>query len=140
MQRVILDTNVIVSALIQKGFPHSIVQDLYIERKIELCISENLMTEYYEVLNREKFSKFHNFRINAEIILADIANNASFFRPKKKVKIISDPDDNMLLELALECKADFLVTGNTNDFTIVKYRKTRVVVPRDYWELHRPKR
>lgn len=138
MQKIILDTNVIVSSLIQRGFPHLIVQELYFERKIELCISEDLMNEYYEVLNREKFSKFPNFKANAEIILAHIGSKATFFSPKRKVRIISDPDDNMLLELALECKADFLVTGNTNDFTIIKYRRTRIVVPRDYWEMHKP--
>ena len=139
MQKIILDTNVVVSALIQKSFPHLILKELYLENKIQLCISEQLMTEYYEVLNRAKFSKFPDFKINADIILANIDKNASFFIPQVKVQKIKDPDDNMLLELAEECKANFLVTGNTNDFTISKHKKTKIVSPRDYWENYQSK-
>ena len=51
-------------------------------------------------------------------------------------KIILDTnDDNMLLELAEESKADFLITGNTNDFIIPSYKQTRILTPREYWEL-----
>lgn len=137
MQKVILDTNVIVSGLIQKSFPYLIL-NLYFEREIELCLSENLMNEYIEVLNRDKFSRFQDFRAKADTVISDINNTASLYSPKKKVKKIRDPDDNMLLELALECKADFLVTGNTNDFTIKNYKRTKIVTPREYWELHKP--
>jgi len=138
MQKIILDTNVLVSALIQQNFPHFILRDLYLERKFELCVSENLMSEYYEVLNRDKFSRFPDFKTKADSVLLDIENNASFFNPTKKVKKIKDPDDNMLLELAQECKADFLITGNSNDFTISKHKKTKIISPRDYWENYKP--
>jgi uncharacterized protein len=121
-----------VSALIQKSFPYLILTELYLGRGFQLCVSENLMTEYYEVLCREKFSKFPDFKIKADAILLDIERYASFFHPKKKVRKIKDADDNMLLELALECKADFLVTGNTNDFTFSEYKKTKIVSPREY--------
>ncbi|MEO6001187.1 MAG: putative toxin-antitoxin system toxin component, PIN family [Chitinophagaceae bacterium] len=137
MQKVILDTNIIVSGLIQKSFPYLIL-NLYFEREIELCLSENLMNEYIEVLNRDKFSQFQDFRAKADTVISDINSTASYYSPKKKVKKIRDPDDNMLLELAWECKADFLVTGNTNDFTIKKYKRTKIVTPREYWELHKP--
>jgi len=138
MQKVILDTNVVVSALIQKSFPYQILNELYFEGKIELCISEALLTEYIEVLNRKKFSKFPDFKAKTDIILAHIDENATLFYPKKKVNMIKDVDDNMLLELAWEAKADFLITGNTNDFTISKFKKTKIVIPREYWENYKP--
>lgn len=134
MQKIILDTNVVVSALIQKSFPYLILQELYLEKEIQLCISENLIAEYYEVLSRNKFAKFPDFKIKAEAVLADINTNALFFYPKKKIKKVKDPDDDMLLELAEESKADFLITGNTNDFTFKKHKKTKIVTPREYWE------
>jgi putative PIN family toxin of toxin-antitoxin system len=61
MQKVILDTNFIVSSLIQKSFPYLILHDLYIDRKIKLCISEDLVKEYQDVLKREKFARFRDF-------------------------------------------------------------------------------
>ena len=49
MQKVIIDTNVLISALIQKSFPYQIIDELFIEQRIELCISENIFAEYLEV-------------------------------------------------------------------------------------------
>ena len=72
--------------------------------------------------------------MKADTILVDIANNSEFFVPKKKISRVKDESDNMLLELAEESKADFLITGNTNDFTFRKHKKTRIVSPREYWE------
>jgi len=54
----------------------------------------------------------------ANIVLKDIHDHAIFFHPKQKINVMSDPDDNMLVELASESKADYLITGNTNDFTM----------------------
>ena len=56
------------------------------------------------------------------------------FHPKAKLNILSDKGDNKLLELISECGADFLVTGNTNDFTMKRFKKTKIVTPREYWE------
>ncbi len=61
MQKVVIDTNVIVSSLIQKNYPYLIIHDFFLEDKFQLCISNELLTEYYEVLARPKFSKFQDF-------------------------------------------------------------------------------
>jgi uncharacterized protein len=45
MQRIVIDTNVIISSLIQKSYPYSIINELFIDDKIEMCVSEELMTE-----------------------------------------------------------------------------------------------
>ena len=55
MQKLVIDTNVMVSSLIQRGFPYKIVNELFIEGKVMLCVSEKLMAEYYEVFRRPKF-------------------------------------------------------------------------------------
>lgn len=134
MQKVIIDTNVFVSALIQRNYPYLIVRDLFIEEKIQLCVSDELLAEYYEVLSRPKFSRFPDFFIRAEGLLADIDRRALKYYPTTKVDIISDKDDNKILELAEECNANFIVTGNTNDFTFTEYRKTQILTPKGYWE------
>lgn len=134
MQKLVIDTNVFVSALIQRSYPYLIINDLFVEGKIKLCISDALLEEYYAVFNRKKFAKYSGFTNKAEILIADIEAKSFKFIPTKKLKIISDKDDNKLVELADECKADFLITGNTNDFTIKKYKRTKIVTPRDYWE------
>ena len=132
-QKIILDTNVLISALIQKSFPYKVVYDLFIEDKVKLCVSENLMAEYYEVLRRPKFSNYPHFTARAELLLADIEEKAVMYFPTTTLDLLSDEDDNMILELADACLADYIVTGNTNDFTISHYKQTQIVTPRDFW-------
>ena len=61
MQRVILDTNIVVSALIQKSYPHYIVFDYVLNEQLQLCLSEAVLNEYRDVLSRSKFSQITNF-------------------------------------------------------------------------------
>ena len=58
--------------------------------------------------------------------------------PTIELDLISDDDDNMILELADECLADFVITGNTTDFTFPTYKQTKIVTPREYWENYQP--
>ena len=102
-----------------------------------LCVSEPIMAEYYEVLARPKFKKFQNFFIRAESLLADIETEAKKYFPTITIDLISDKDDNIFLELADECDADFIITGNTTDFTMTTYKKTKIVTPREYWEVYK---
>jgi len=138
MQKIIIDTNVLVSSLIQRNYPFSIVNFLITGNNLQLCISDALFLEYFEVLNRPKFSKFPEFTNNARALLVDIESKAIKFTPTKKLDIIKDVDDNKLLELAEVSHADFLITGNTNDFTMETFRSTRIVTPKQYWENHIP--
>ena len=138
MQRIVIDTNVIISSLIQKSYPYTIVNELFIDDKIEMCVSEELMAEYYDVLRREKFARFHDFFSRAEALLVEIETKATMFKPKIRLNLISDADDNMVLELADECIANFVITGNTTDFIFSTYKETKIVTPREYWENHKP--
>lgn len=113
MQKIVIDTNVIVSSLIQHGYPYLIIYELFVEDKFQLCVSHQVMKEYYEVLARPKFEKFQDFFIRAESLLADVEASAKKYSPTIKVDVISHKDDNMFLELADECEANFIITGNT---------------------------
>ena len=138
MQKIVIDTNVIVSSLIQRSYPNFIVDELFINDRFQLCVSDELMAEYYEVLARPKFAKFHDFFVRAEALLAHIETKATKYYPTITLELIKDDDDNMVLELADECEADFVITGNTNDFTFPTYKQTKIVTPREYWELYKP--
>jgi uncharacterized protein len=134
MQKIVIDTNVVVSSIIQRSYPYRIIYELFVTDKFEWCISEQLLTEYYEVLARPKFAKFQDFFHRAEILLADIERKARKYTPTIKLDLISDKDDNMILELADVCLADFVITGNSTDFTFSTYKQTQIVTPKEYWE------
>jgi len=66
--------------------------------------------------------------------LAQIENKATIFLPKERFEIIDDKNDNHLLELASEANADFIITGNTNDFTMSYFKGTKIISPKEYWD------
>jgi len=138
MQKIVIDTNVFVAALIQRGYPNFIINELFIEHKFQLCVSDELLAEYHEVLSRQKFSRYKDFFIRAEALLAEIETKAVKHFPTITLDLISDDDDNMILELADECFADFIITGNTTDFTFPTYKQTKIVTPKEYWDNHQP--
>ncbi|CAN5838084.1 hypothetical protein BH24BAC1_BH24BAC1_22280 [soil metagenome] len=57
MKKLILDTNVIVSALISNSIPTIILYELVLTKKVETSLSDEIFEEYIEVLGRDKFSK-----------------------------------------------------------------------------------
>lgn len=122
MERLVIDTNVFVSSIIQYSYPYLIVRELFSNNDLKLCISNEILEEYYNVLNREKFSKFPDFVIKAQMLLAKIEIKAIKYSPTIRVSLIKDLSDNKFLELSETCNANFLITGNTNDFTIKNIR------------------
>lgn len=136
MHRLILDTNVIVSGLIQKSFPHLILAHC-LEGKATVCVSSVVFQEYVNVLERPKFSRFPDFILAAQTLIGRLKLEAEIFEPKETVSIIQDDADNRFLELAQASKADFLITGNHNDFNMEEFEETKIVSPKIYWEKHK---
>ena len=134
MQKIILDTNIVVSALIQKSYPHYVVFDYVLNRQAQLCVSHELLDEYRDVLLRPKFSRIVNFKSNAEFLLRHFLKIALFYEPKIHLNILKDENDNKLLELADESNAHFLITGNSTHFTFDHYKQTQILSPRNFWE------
>ena len=137
MIRVIIDTNVVVSAqLADEGHPASIL-DLAYTGKIQMFISPEVWAEYEEVLRRPKFQKFGlSPKLVADALL-DIRTTSAAVHPKYKARKARDPKDNPFLAAAAAAGADYLVTGNTRHFP-KSYRKTRVVTPAEFIALIAP--
>lgn len=126
MIRVVLDTNIIVSALLQPlGVPAQVFM-LALSGILQLCVSGSIYAEYEEVLRRPRF------RRDEEIItktLQAIRENGFWVRPMERVRACSDPDDDIFLECAQAAQADYLVTGNLKHFPTT-WATTRIVTAR----------
>jgi putative PIN family toxin of toxin-antitoxin system len=86
MQKVIIDTNVLISALIQRNYPNFIIYNYVLHNLVEVCISDELFEEYLEVINRPKFNKYPDFISKAEFVLAQLESKAKKFYPTKRFK------------------------------------------------------
>lgn len=135
MLKIIIDTNVLISALIQKNYPYFILHNILFEGNFELCISDELLEEYIEVLHRPKFAAYPDFLNQAEYTIAKILDYSIKYTPTEKIELLKDVDDNKILELAKASNADFIITGNIKDFTISEFNNTKIKSPKDFWEI-----
>jgi|GEM_PF-6933053 len=64
--KVVIDTHVIVSSLIQHSYPYLLMYELFVEDKFHLCVSDQMMVEYYEVLARPRFENLNESHCTQE--------------------------------------------------------------------------
>ena len=132
MKKIVLDTNVIVSALIGNSYPRQVVFDYVLSKKVEILLSNIVFQEYVEVLRRPKFYQYPHFITKAEIVLNKLDELAVRSLTNLKLSIIRDEPDNRFLELAVSGAADYLVTGNSRDFLLRSYESVKIVSPEEF--------
>ena len=94
MQKLILDTNIIVSGLISNTSAMNILYDLVLTKKVINCLSNEIFNEYVEVLSRDKFNKFKNFKLNADIVLKRLSDISIFYTINTTIEILADKVSN----------------------------------------------
>ena len=126
--RVILDTNIIVSAVLTRDGLESGILRLALNREIELYLSWPILNEYMEVLARPKFGLG---AIIQQQIIEGIKSAGTLVVPQGSLMICSDPADNIFLECAETARANYLVTGNKRHFPVA-WKSCRIVSSRDF--------
>jgi putative PIN family toxin of toxin-antitoxin system len=134
LTKVVLDTNVVVSAHLKAGGLEAFVLDLALASKLQLYVSPDVLAEYEEVLRRPRF-RIESKKITQSLRL--IKKRAKNVKPTLTLSVSPDTDDNRFLECAEAANADYLVTGNTRHFP-AKYRDTLVVNARQLIEIITP--
>jgi putative PIN family toxin of toxin-antitoxin system len=128
-QRVIFDTNVIVSALLKPGsIPASLVS-LAFQYHFSLFTSDPILAEYRQVLTRPTFG-FDQTLLNQ--FLKELRMIATKVQPKRTLLLSPDEPDNRFLECALAAKADYLITGNSKHFPFAEFKGTQIVTPSEF--------
>jgi uncharacterized protein len=126
--RVVLDTNILISACLQPGKLEAQTIQLALEDAFTVCVSSAVWAEYCDVLYRPKFGKQ---REQAATLLDALAKKALLVCPVETVTAASDPDDNRLLECAAAGAAHYLITGNRRHFPSL-WRCTQVLNTREF--------
>jgi len=116
--RVILDTNVLISAILFGGKPRRILEKA-IRGEIRLCLSEPMLEELKGVLQRSKFDYSPEMM---QIILTELMSISDFVNPSETINIVAeDPEDNRILECAVAANADYVITGDSHLLKLNKY-------------------
>jgi len=131
--RLVIDTNVLVSAAIKPAGLQRAVLLLGITKPARLYVSRPILEES-EVLSRPELRIRKGLR---QQLLQLIKNHCYTVAPTRLLEVTSDPDDNMFLECADTARADYLVTGNQKHFPRF-WKKTKVITPREFISLVAP--
>lgn len=125
----VIDTNVIVSALLSKNPTSSTVKvvERIFEGKVIPVVNNEIITEYLEVLKRPKF----NFDESTIFQFIDALKALSVFGTRTEYRQpLPDEDDRVFFEISLD-KNSYLVTGNTKHFP----NSAKVVTPKEFIEI-----
>ncbi len=129
MIRIVLDTNVLISALLSsQGRPAQIFLMILLDPETQLCVSGDIYGEYEEVIRRSRFKRSDG---EIEATLRTIRERGLWVKPVERVRACSDPDDDIFLECAQASAAHYLVTGNTKHFPAA-WAGTRIVTSRQF--------
>jgi uncharacterized protein len=121
--RAIIDTNVLVSALISPNGNEALILLAIQQGLVRPCYSEEILREYAAVPARPKFA-FPADEIEAELAMCEV--RGELFRPEASSVASPDPGDQKFLACAEAAGADFIVTGNKRDFPQAQYGPTRI--------------
>jgi uncharacterized protein len=132
--RLVIDTNVLVSAAIKPTGLQRTVFLIAISKPARLYVSYPILQEYTEVLARPELRIRKGLRLQ---LLQLIKNHSHTVLPTRQLEATTDPDDNIFLECADAARADYLVTGNPKHFPRF-WKKTKVVTPREFVSLAAP--
>ncbi len=112
---VVIDTNCLIQ-MISKRSPYRPIWDAFLEKRFVLCISNEILEEYQEIIEQQTTA-----RIAENVVLLLInQSNVKFVDPHFRMSIITtDPDDNKLVDCALAAGADVIVSEDSH-FDILK--------------------
>lgn len=109
--RVVLDTNVLISAIIFGGPPRKILQMIF-TGSITGCLSMPILEEMIAVLRRRKFGFSAEQSMH---IMEELHGLCEMVSPDSEMNAVpQDPDDNRILECALAARADFIISGDSH--------------------------
>lgn len=125
--KVVLDTNILIAALLKKGKAYRLVVTYGLDKeRFEIVTAEEQLAELRRVL-REKFPKTLSPQEVGRFVSL-FRQAAQIVKTGQKVEASPDPDDNLLLAIAISAKADYLISGDkTHLLQLKKIKGTKIV-------------
>lgn len=127
--RVVIDTNVLVSGLLWRGPPHTVIEYIR-DGTLTFVTSPALLAEFDDVIHRPKFRTIlSKCRITPDELLEELRQLAELIIDPTPllVPVCRDPDDDAVLALAVAGQADLIVSGNSDLLTLGAYDRIRII-------------
>jgi uncharacterized protein len=131
MKRIVLDTNIFVSMAL--GGQVGKINDEWRAGKFILVVSEDIVSEYLEVLQRPKLHlKSHTIAT----IVNRVYRKAEFVAPEEKILVVlADTSDNKFIEAAITGKTEYIVSGDKHLLEIKEYESIPIITAREFIDI-----
>ena len=130
--KVVIDTNIWVSFLISDKYRK--LDTLLLDNKVIILFSTELLEELNKVSTYPKLKKY--FPPNAvEEMISNLGAYIDLIKVTTKTDVCRDPNDNFLLSLANDGKANFLITGDVDLLSLKVFGKTKIITLSDYFKV-----
>ncbi len=130
--RVVLDTNLWISFLISKKY--DAIDQLFETDQIVLLFCDRLIQEFTEVALRPKFRKYFQADDIEDLLLSFEAYGEQV-AATSDVQLCRDEKDNFLLNLALDGKADYLITGDVDLLILNPVEQLKILTYQDFVQI-----
>jgi putative PIN family toxin of toxin-antitoxin system len=126
--RAVLDTNVLISALVFGGTPRN-VTDLIAQKTIRPVMSEEILSE----LRRIIITRFPEYTLLVEGY-EKLLRRYAIWAPlgSKTITVSRDPDDNKVIETAVIAKCHFIISGDKDLLVLKSYEDIKIVKPIEF--------
>lgn len=136
--KAVFDTNVLVSALAFGGKPLEVLE-LAISEKVKLVISNVLLDELKGVLGGPKFRYPQPI---IDLMIDQFMAIVELVKPRREIsRIVTDPDDNRVLECAVEGEVDYIVSGDPDLLDLEAFEGITICTPAQFLsqnQIHNP--
>lgn len=132
--RLVIDTNVVVSAALKPDGLQRTVVTLALTKPARWYVSTAILAEYVRVLARPELKIPRGFRRQ---LLQLIKNRTQVTAPSRLPQVTADPADNIFVECADAARADYLITGNQRHFPAF-WKSTKIISSKDFLEIISP--
>ncbi|MFT4303760.1 MAG: putative toxin-antitoxin system toxin component, PIN family [Candidatus Woesearchaeota archaeon] len=128
-KKIVIDTNILISGFAYKGNEHKLLRKI---NEYNNYLSLSQISEIEKVLKYPKFEITHEFQKN---ILEWIKNNSNIIDIKTKTNICRDSKDNIIIETAIDGKAEFIITGDKDLLELKKVKNIAIISTKDFLKL-----
>jgi putative PIN family toxin of toxin-antitoxin system len=131
MTKIVIDTNVVISAAFWGGRPQKIV-DMVFKNDVEAIVSLGIIEEYRDVFSEiiQKYSeKQPNFSVDS------IINASKLITPHTNIEICRDPDDNKFIECAVDGKCVYIVSGDDDLLAVGEYGGIKIMSVTQFFDI-----